>query len=87
MKALIIVLVAISILTGVFHSIHFSSFHVNFFVGSAYFCGFLGLYLIMKSVQHKTLQKRYLTFFIGLANLLMAHMFLQDLIFKMEKGK
>ena len=87
MKEIIIVLAVIVLLTGVVHSFRFSSFFGNFVVALAYLVGFLGLYLMWKSSRHKDEKKCYLTFFIGLATLMMAYFFLQSLLVKRYGGR
>lgn len=78
MKGIIVVLIAVVLLTGVVHSFRFSSFFGNFVVALAYLLGFLGLYLMWKSPMHKDARKCYITFFLGIATLLMAYFFLQS---------
>jgi len=71
MKKLILLhILFVALLTGVSHTLFYSTFIINLVVGFTYFLGIFGLYSIYESLRFK--EKRWLILFIGFLSVLIA---------------
>ena len=80
MKEIILVLAAIIMLTGLVHTLLYSSFLVNIVIGLTYFLGAYGLWNMYESIKYKNKQKRYIVLFSGAICVLIAYFSLELLL-------
>ena len=77
MKEKLVLLAFIIMLTGIVHSLVYSSFLVNIVVGLTFFLGVFGLYSIYTSLQIKDRLRCYATLFTGFLCVLIAYFCLE----------
>jgi len=82
MKEIILILFVIALLSGVIHSIVYSSlldYYGTVIIATIYGLGFAGLMTMYESVRQKDERKRWLMLFVGFMSILIAWLTLETL--------